>query len=256
MIRLARICTLTSLAMSVVATAASGQLIVQVVDGPTGNALPLAAVQTLNADGRVIETQSTDTDGRAVLQNQPAVRGIKVTALGYHPSETEVQGNRAYGPRPFNVSMTPSAFELDEVTVEVDATNALPGRLQFTQRREERTGIFLDPFDVGLKSEYGVVQIFTELEGVRRTGFGGARMAPSIVTNLGTGCVRYRINNSRVPDANWNLPPLSSLLPQDVMAVEIYRYFGEVPRHMQKDAFPPEANQPCGLVVSWPKEVW
>ncbi len=79
---------------------------------------------------------------------------------------------------------------------------------------------------------------------------------PTIVTSLGTGCVRYRINNLRVRDASWNEWPLGSLLPQDVMAVEVYRYFGEVPEHMRKDAYPPEAILPCGLVVIWTKEAW
>jgi len=247
--RLARTLMLLLGALCLSFIPASAQIVVRVIDAPSGNPLPLATVQSVDANGRVIETQSTDNTGTVRLGDVAAVRGVKVTALAYATQELDIQPTRAYGARIFEIKLIPTAFELEGLTVDVDATTQLPGRLPFTDRRASRTGIFLDPFDVGIKSKYGVVQVFTQLEGIRRTNFGGPRQMPTIVTNMGTGCVKYRLNNSRVRDPSWNRWPLSGLLPQDVMAVEIYRHFGEVPAHMQKDAWPPGANQLCGLVV-------
>jgi hypothetical protein len=42
----------------------------------------------------------------------------------------------------------------------------------------------------------------------------------------------------------------------DPFDVEIYRHFGEVPERLRKDAFPPSAMVPCGLVVIWTGEAW
>jgi hypothetical protein len=254
--QLMRAIGIASIAVCLTSGAVGAQIVVHVTDAPTGNPLPLAAVQSLDAGGRVLETQSSGNDGRVTLQNFPDIRIVRVTALGYVTGTAEIRGNRSYGARTVSVPLTPDAFELDSVTVEVEGGVVLPGRLQFTQRRDAQSGIFLDPFDVGLKSKYGVVHVFAELDGVRRVRWGGAKLMPTIVTSLGTGCVRYRLNNLRVRNSSWNAWPLGSLLPQDVMAVEVYRYFGEVPEHMRKDAYPPEATHPCGLVVIWTKEAW
>ena len=230
---------------------ASAQITVRVMDSISGNPVPLAAVQSLTEGENVLETQSTSIDGVARLMSTSAVHSVKVMALGYVTVVVELDGSSD-----LEVSLRPQALELDSLTIEVERSGPIPGRLEFSRRRRDNSGIFLDPFDVGIKSRYGVVELFRELEGIRRTRWGGSRIMPTIVSNLGRGCLLYRLNNLRVKNANWNRWPLSSLLPQDVMAVEIYRYFGEVPQELQKDAWPPNAMSPCGLVLIWTKEAW
>lgn len=242
---------LTLLVMACIARPASGQITVRVTDSRSGNPVPLAAVQSMTEGGNVFQTQSTNTDGVARLVSAPAVRFVKVMALGYATVVVEFDGAPD-----LEVRLQPRALEIDSLTVVVERSGPIPGRLEFSRRREDHSGIFLDPFDVGLKSKYGVVEVFRELEGIRRTGWSGSRMMPRIVSNLGAGCLLYRINNRRVKNANWNSWPLSSLLPQDVMAIEIYRYFGEVPPELRKDAWPPDALHPCGLVLIWTTGAW
>jgi hypothetical protein len=47
---------------------------------------------------------------------------------------------------------------------------------------------------------------------------------------------------------------MESLLPQDLMAVEIYRYFGEVPEGLRHNAA--VGGKLCGLIVIWTREGW
>ena len=231
-------------------SSASSQLRVRVIDASSRNPVPLAAVQTTSVAGQVLETRSTSLDGVAILSALPDAHAVRVNALGYADAVIEIDGVTE-----LDVLLEPVPIRIDSLAVIVESTRSLPGRLQFTQRRSDHRGIFLDPFDVGIKSKYGVVEVFRELEGIRRVGWGGSRIMPRIVSNLGSGCFNYRINNQRVRNGSWNQWPLSSLLPKDVMAVEIYRYMGEVPQELLRDASPPTGRS-CGLILIWTKEAW
>lgn len=231
------------------AVPAFGQVTVHVTDLTSGNPVPLAAVQSLRG-GDALETQSTNAEGIARLSYSDDAETVQVMALGYATVTVVWTGAS------ISVGLPPQALELDSIAVSVEATRRFPGRLQFSARRDEHPGLFLDPFDIGIKSKYGVVEVFRELEGIRRTRWTGPRNMPTIVSSLGSGCIQYRLNNLPVRNGNWNYWPLSSLLPQDVMAMEIYRFIGEVPSELRKDAWPPNASHPCGLVVIWTREAW
>jgi len=238
------------LALLGVPAPANSQVLVHVTDAISGNPVPFAAVQLTTSTSRVLQTQSTDFQGHASMLDLDGGHSVRVTALGYSEVIVEIDSRTE-----LEISLDPVPIRVDSLAVTVDPTRPLPGRLQFTQRREEQDGIFLDPFDVGIKSKYGVIEVFRELEGIRRVRWGGSRIMPTIVSNLGTGCFNYRLNNLRVRNSSWNEWPLSSLLPQDVMAVEIYRYIGEVPPELLGDAAP--ANGPtCGLILIWTKGAW
>lgn len=224
----------------------SGQAVsVRVVDDASGLPLPEVSVQALDSAGSVLQTELTNLDGVAFLTPSPNLVAVKGSSFGY------IDQSRALDAENLTIRLEAQPLELLGLTAEVEGRS---GRLQFSRRRAAGEGIFLDPVDVHQKSRYGVTEVFRDLEDqkVRRTNW--SWRGPSIVSGLGSGCFSYRLNNVQVrtdPGRNpWETYPLESLLPQDLMAVEIYRYFGEVPEGLRHNA------AGCGLIVIWTREGW
>ena len=79
-------------------------------------------------------------------------------------------------------------------------------------------------------------------------------LVPRIKTFLGLGCVSYVLDGRRIDERlwgpAWTESPLSWITGQDVIAVEFYRYIGEVPPELRRFA------GMCGLLVFWTSVGW
>ncbi len=221
------------------------QTILRVLDAPSGNPIP----QALVSSDALSRGYVTGLDGLAVI---PLDSGeVSIGALGYEVAIVTLTGES-----PVEVRLTPRALALDSLIVEVEGGRS--GRALFSERRARGEGIFLDPLQVQLKIRYRISDLFYELEGVRGTiGRRSGERVP--ISTLGTGCFGYLLNSIRVPLAflredPWTRWPLSSLAPEDIMAVEVYRFIGEVPPELRRHAY--VADQSCGLIVIWAKEAW
>ena len=221
------------------------QTIVRVVDGPSGNPIPQALISSDALDRGYV----TGMDGLAVI---PLESGeISIGALGYDLATVTLTGTS-----PVVVRLAPRALALDSLVIEVEGGRA--GRAQFAERRARGEGIFLDPLQVQLKIRHRISDLFYELEGVR--GSIGSRSGERIpISSLGNGCFGYLLNSIRVPlestgEDPWTQWPLSSLIPEDIMAVEVYRFVGEVPPELRRHAY--VGDKSCGLIVIWAKEAW
>ena len=232
--------------VATLAAPARAQIVVTVRDGRSGNPVPSALVRTLDSNGNLLASATTELQGQAVFPETEGVISVSVEALGYVSTTVRLTD------RNLEVRLETDALKLDSIVVEADPADFLPGRMQFAQRRAGGEGLFLDPMDVGLKSKYGVLEIFRGLDelGVRRRMLGRFK---KIESTLGNGCFEYRLDNLRVREPDWQRPPLSSLLPKDIVAVEIYRYFGEVPENLRHLA---GREQLCGLVIIWTRVGW
>ncbi len=221
-------------------------IVVRAVDDVSGLPIPQALVILLDATGAELGRRTSDIDG-VVRWSGVRAAVVRVVAVGYAPlemppTETEVIARLEVRP-----------IELEGLVGRVDGTS---GASQFSRRRSLGRGIFLDPVDVALKSRYGVREVFRDVEGVRRTEWSGG--GPKIVSSLGGGCFGYRLNDLpvRVDSGRnaWETYPLDGILPNDLVAVEVYRYFGEVPEDLRHNAA--IGGGLCGLIVLWTREGW
>jgi hypothetical protein len=226
------------------------QMTVRVVDQRSGFPIPLASVVFSGADGRALVNRLTNDDGITRVEDVLGATHLTIEALGYQAVSIALPSDRDV-----RIRLHAAPIDLDSLRVTVRSSNN--GRTQFSLRRQQGDGIFLDPLDVSQKIKHRVSDIFYEMPGVRRS-FSTSDGEPKLIPSLGRGCLNFRVDNQPVrlrtgqtPWANW---PLSSVLPSDVMAVEVYRFFGEVPLELRHEAA--IGGGPCGLVVIWTKVGW
>lgn len=81
---------------------------------------------------------------------------------------------------------------------------------------------------------------------------------PRIRSYLGWGCISYLLDgmpiNTRFWGSLWEDSPLGWITGKDVVAVEYYRYAGEVPPELRR--FAGNGDTMCGLVVFWTAVGW
>ena len=239
-------------ALAVSARDCHAQIRVHVEDRTSGLPLPEAAVRVISADSSVIAVGLTGAHGQVILPDSTqAATWVRAEALGYEASTVAVLGNGSV-----KIRLTAVPIDLDSLQVIVSGEQR-SGRSQFAERLSTARGIFLDPVDVALKIRHRVTDVFYDIPGIRRS-FTTSDGEPRLIPSMGRGCLNFRLNNvpvrGRAGQTTWSTWPLSSVFPSDVMAVEIYRYFGEVPLELRHDAA--IGGGPCGLVIIWTKVGW
>lgn len=89
-------------------------------------------------------------------------------------------------------------------------------------------------------------------------GWGQRGPVPRIRSYLGWGCISYLLDgmpiNTRFWGSLWEDSPLGWITGKDVVAVEYYRYAGEVPPELRR--FAGNGDTMCGLVVFWTAVGW
>lgn len=122
----------------------------------------------------------------------------------------------------------------------------------FECRRDAGIGFFRDAGELRAMRPRHWADMLDGFPGLRRdTRFGGTRVAP-----VPSRCLREIYNGSlplwlahdeRMPDPYW--------VPNDVVAIEYYPEYSQVPPQYQRYAWwPPVLGQPCGLIVYWTRE--
>lgn len=225
----------------------SAQVVVRVIDDYSDLPIPEALVQLLDADGNVLDGVQTGADGVARVGRGEEGSMIRVQSLGFRSVDVPATDSVAV------VRLAALPLELEGLNAEVEGRSGIS---QFSRRRARGAGIFLDPADVKLTARHDVRDVFRDLDKVRRTNW--SFRGPKIVSGLGSGCFNYRLNNLPVRPGSggnpWDAWPLETLRPRDVMAVEVYRYFGEVSEELRHNGA--VGGGLCGLIVIWTREAW
>ncbi|MGD2124171.1 MAG: hypothetical protein PVJ76_20650, partial [Gemmatimonadota bacterium] len=131
---------------------------------------------------------------------------------------------------------------------------------QFRERMENwGKGIYMTPEMVDSINPRHPADVFRGQEKTWLSWYWGGRMAvPRVKTYLGRGCVSYLLDGRSVDPGFWgNLwedSPLGWITGKDVVAVEYYRYIGEVPPELRR--FADDDGHMCGLVVFWTALGW
>jgi hypothetical protein len=243
-----------------------------------GTLLPLsgASVQLLSARGEELNrVVVTNEAGTFAMRVEPGRYTLRVRRIGFNPLMTPVisleEGEVFEG----TYRVSPATIRL--ATERITAKRSLElGRDGVTRRKALGKGVFLYRTDLAEKPQRDFASLLTGIEGIRVDGAG------KVTSTEGWRCLYFMVNKvpvTSVPGSTpgstmW--PTLEDLVPNgyDVMAIEIYRDFQEVPPEFRMEAWPgstasqratPSAalggrrrpeEKPCGLVSVWTRAAW
>jgi hypothetical protein len=224
---------------------------VTVADAASGAPVEGAMVRVEDAAGELAQAGFTDRHGEIRLRlDDPGPYAVSASRAGYTPAAQAVTVAPS-GQAEAALRLAARPFVLDTVTV-VGSTGREVGRQTFDRRRATGNGIYLDSAYVAQRRAtypgdllYSIpgIEVSTERTGVRR---------PS--TRMGTRCLQFLVNGMPFYGGWPRFVPLETTLRRtDIVAVEVYREFSEVPRELQRHAW---LRGQCGLVVYWTEDGW
>ena len=249
------------------------------LDAVTTRPIPHASIGLLDSLGADVASALTDSSGRFLLTSpQPGQYRMRIRRIGYEPATSGPISFQKTKVWQLTLELAPLATELEPVTIR-ERTGRQWAVDGFREREALGQGIFLDHVDILAQEPVYIADLFRGMPGVRiELGSGG----PTVESRQGRGCLKMFVNWLPLASLSENgqrtleLPP-----PKEVMGVEVYREFKEVPqalRHYARSSPPPPpellalragranaaARPPergvtpgqCGLVLIWTKAAW
>jgi hypothetical protein len=243
------------------------------VDLEASRPVPAAAV-TLLSGGERLGTATTDDRGFFFLT---------VSESGSYQLEARRLGYATTLSQPFEVTpgdtvtvrfeVSPDAIPLEPLVVVARTSR---GMYRFLDHMEAwGQGIFLTPVMIDSIAPRHYADVFRNQEDVwlswrwGELSTGSYGLLPSIRTFRGRGCITYMVNRTRIGSGNWFV--LEHLDPKSIVAVEIYRFPGELPPDMRNEgsleerwidrgAFGAQYDRysflDCGVTVYWTHHRW
>ena len=245
--------------MSVFAALAASPAAAQTIramarDAATGAPVAEAMVRVEAADGTLVASGFADAGGVLVLRvRRPGTYRVEAQRTGYQPAEVRVE---AAGARVVaEIAMTQRPFAMDTVVVYGEQRNER-GRQGFARRRSLGLGVFLDSAYVAQRSGRaafagdlmrGVPGLFVE-----HTPRGGA--VPR--SDRGWQCMVMLLDGRPVQQfQRGTRRRLSDIIgPADVVAMEVYRDWSEVPAEFRQYA--DSGPYRCGVYLYWTRVRW
>lgn len=247
-----------------------------VIDDTNDRPVPGASVGLVLRD-RIVRAVEADDLGRFLLP-LPGTGdyALDVERLGYVRARSRIFKVEAGDTMAVEFRVLPDAVLLEPLIV---TGTSRAGRSQFERRRTEwGRGIFLGPEQIDSIAPRHVGEVFRGLEKVQlrwdwgQLSSGASGPLPRIRTYLGRGCMLYMVDHVPVrPEPwireDWAGYQLSGLRPDDLVAVEVYRYVGEAPPELRRYAsqtrtiFTDTSIETvdidlCGLTVIWTRAGW
>lgn len=269
---------IVSLVLAASASTASAQSVRGVLlDAITTRPIAQATVTLLDSLDGIVATVVTDSVGRFLIASPTTGQyRMRIRRIGYQPATSgaiSFQKNKVWQ---LTLELAPLSTELEPVTIR-ERTGRQWAVDGFRERQAMGQGIFLDHLDILLQDPVYVADLFRGMPGMRVELTNGG---PTIESRQGRGCLKMFVNWLPLESLSENgqrtmeLPP-----PKEVMGVEVYREFKEVPqdlRHYARSsppsspelmvlrgrnvaARPPERGVTpgqCGLVLIWTKATW
>lgn len=250
------------------------------VDDDTQEGIDAATITLLGSTRNRIRSTLTDSLGNFVLP---------VPNLGAYYLEAERIGYGTTVSQSFNVAATDTttvtfflavaAVRLEPIVVGIPT---VIGSEVFAQRMATGQGVFFTPTMIdSLRPTQYVGEIFRHADddifltwqwGLSENGRYGP--IPKIRSFRGKeGCLNYIVDRTPVPAplfegvrSVWGVVPLADLEPEDLVAIEIYRSWSEVPEDYEqqilantlstRQALRDMRRAECGVVVIWTERGW
>ncbi len=125
----------------------------------------------------------------------------------------------------------------------------------FECRRDSGIGFFRDAGELRALNPKHWADMFDGMPGLRRAPINGRGGIDWIVVAPASRCLRQLYNgNMTITESETELFHDPVLTPNDVVAIEYYPDYRQIPPQYQRYAWwppPPAVSQPCGLIVYW-----
>lgn len=228
-----------------------------VLDGGTGAGIEGASLTAFKPATEAVRSVVTDSTGW-FLVTLPDSGSFRLTAqrLGYATTRSRPLFVYPADTVTVEFRIRPEAVALEPLVV---TGRSARGWSRFSERMNEwGKGVFMTPAMIDSINPRHPADVFRGQEKTwLRWRWGRRKPVPGIRTFLGSGCVSYLLDGRLVdPDfwgGVWEGSPLEYVTGEDVVAVEYYRYIGEVPPELRRYA---GGDHQCGLVVFWTAVGW
>ncbi|MBB4635737.1 carboxypeptidase-like regulatory domain-containing protein [Longimicrobium terrae] len=268
------------LAAAIAPHAAAQTIHAAVVRGSSGEPLPEVLVRAQSEDGRTVGAGFTRLNGVAVLRLREAGTFRLVAQRGgYNDASVGTVRVGEDGDVTVPVRMTARPFSMDTVTV-IAQLRSERGRQAFNRRRVMGEGVYLDNDYLLQRNPREVTDFLIGVPGIAmRPGREGAvpvsmrgtrcmvtlvdgRPVPALMQPVERDVVRQSMNRLTAnPRGHVISDPAGRSLnrmvfPDDVVAIEVYREWSEVPLEYRQYAFTPQTPERCGAYLYWTGARW
>jgi hypothetical protein len=236
-----------------------------------------ASVQLLDSRGNELDRLVTTNEaGTFAMRVEPGRYTLRIRRIGYTPLITPaitLAANEVFEGT-YRVSPATVRLATERIT---ERANLELGRDGMLRRKELGKGVFLYRQDLAGKDQSEFASLLRGVDGIRVEASG------KVTSTEGWRCLYFMVNKVPVTSVPRGIPgstqwpTLEDLVPtgHDVMAIEIYREFTEVPPEFRLDAWPgqrpgsqraaptkasvgrsSQQDTPCGLVSVWTRAAW
>ena len=225
-----------------------------VVDERTSAPVPGALVRLETETGVLAQAEFTDARGGVRLRvRNPGRYVLSAERSGYLRAEATLL-IRLDGETAAELRMRPSPLALDTVRVVAEAQGPEGGSETFRRRRASGQGVYLDSAYIAQRDATFPADFLRSVPGIEvrlMSGRGGVRRP---TTRMGSRCLATLVNGLPYY-GGWprSVSLEQTLQASNVVAVEVYRTYEEVPRELQRYA---RAGGACGLIVYWTEDGW
>jgi CarboxypepD_reg-like domain len=205
--------------------------------------------------GSGLERVRSDSTGTFRLST--SLRGkqrVRVRLIGYRPYETNVNiTEQAWTELRVTLKRMPQLLAEVRIT---DRNACAPTTVAgFECRRRAGGGMFRDAGEIRSLRPDAWSDMFDGMPGLRRV----PTMTPDGLDwrpgPLPSRCLRWLYNgHDPMFDGDVRKVPYTFLVTQDVIAIEYYQYYRDVPDVFKRFAWPKEEPSPCSLIVYWLRE--
>ena len=250
------------------------------VDDDTQDGVEGATVLLLGVAEDTLQSTLTDSLGHFAV-GIPGVGAyyLEATRIGYGTTRSQSFNVTTADTTTVTFFVSTQAIVLDPIVVGIPT---VIGSEVFEARRAVGDGLFFTPEMVdSLRPETHVGEIFESAGddvfltwGYGRREDGSYGPIPRMRSYRGaSGCLSYIVDRTPVPDpffsgvaSPWGVAPLSELSPEDLVAIEIYRGWFEVPADYEDQILANTLGTrrklrdmrrgECGIVVLWTERGW
>lgn len=244
---------LAAMLACVAAPAAAQALRVNVADARTGAPVAGAMVRVENEAGELVQGGFADERGGIRLRlEDPGTYTVGAMRAGFQRGTATVSVS-ASGETPAAVRLEPRPVALDTVTVVTHRGEREYGNQTYVRRSSTGDGIYLDSAYVARLRARWPGELLASVPGIEIRLENGPQAYRRPYTRMGGRCLTSLVNGLPYYGGWPHWVPLEETLRRtDVVAIEVYRVYEEVPSELRRYI----QGRRCGVVVYWTEDGW